>query len=136
MLANETERMMYSDHSSNETCQSLFNKNKLHNKYEKRRAQYLLLVAIMAIFASLIKWTLRYINKAMVCSITKNIYIYSYQNFEKPFRKTTKKVLEHSRRIGQMNRQGRQLVRCRQIVTIATIIMSTAVSGIQILLGA
>ena len=34
-----------------------------------------------------------------------------------------------------MNRQGRQLVRCRQIVTIATIIMSTVVSGIQILLG-
>ena len=34
-----------------------------------------------------------------------------------------------------MNRQGRQLVRCRQFVTIATIIMSTVVSGIQILLG-
>ena len=34
-----------------------------------------------------------------------------------------------------MNRQGRQLVRCRQIVTITSIIMSTVVSGIQILLG-
>ena len=128
MLANETERLLYSDHSSNETCQSLFNKNPLHNKYEKRRAQYLLLVAIMAIFASLIKWTLRYINKARVHSKEHlNLFRSNLLNHVK--------VLEHSRRIGQMNRQGRQLVRCRQIVTIATIIMSTAVSGFQILLG-
>ena len=68
MLANEEERMLLGNNST--TCQSRFYENPLHNKYEKRRKQYLLLVAIMAIFASLIKWTLRYISKARVCSIS------------------------------------------------------------------
>ena len=65
MFGNESERISL----ANETCQSRFDESPLHDKYHKRRSQYLLLVAIMAIFSSLIKWTLRYINKARVCLV-------------------------------------------------------------------